>query len=462
MVGMLMNGLIDWLVNGCVEGWKWACKMALQAGALTDGQWSAAGEIVGKLGGIMAYVTIICAAVSITWNAVRGRFGDMLIVVFQAVFSWTISMSGLYVLIQANNIAGEVTGRVLGVDLSKGDQEIAMPELTSASIKGVGIPAALLLFMLLLTVVAACSIILCMAARSFLLIVGVIFLPVAIMRPRGFDGFVDEIKEYGGWILGIILYQPVCAILIAATGKLMQYSGQDNPMTFFSAVVGMIGSSVCPWLIIRKLLHVLPGSKGLQATSESAKAITDAAKETVKVGVEVASAVATGGASMAASAGAGTGAGAGIGGGGGGGSMPKVDPTSTPPAAPATGPGQPGPPAQPQESRRDRISKSLSQAASAVPSSPQLATALNLASKLAAPGPQADAGESPARPASSGTQPAATPPPTGSAQQQIPIRVDPPAPDRRRIVVDVPEERQRMDVNVTVDGKEHDGHGSNA
>lgn len=459
MIGMLMNGLIDWLVTGCVEGWKWACKMALQAGALTDGQWSAAGEIVGKLGGIMAYVTIICAAVSITWNAVRGRFGDILIVTFQAIFSWTLSMSGLYVLIQANNIAGEVTGRVLGVDLSKGDQEISMPELTSASIKGVGIPAALLLFMLLLTVVAACSIILCMAARSFLLIVAVMFLPVAIMRPRGFDGFMDEVREYGGWVLGIILYQPVCAMLIAAVGALMQHSGQDNPMTFFTAVVGMIGASVCPWVIISKLLHILPGSKGLQDTSQSAKATTDAAKETIKVGVEVASAVAAGGASMAAPAG--VGAGAGMVGSGGGGSMPKVDPTSTPPAAPSTGSGHPGPPAQTPESRRDRISKSLSKAASAVPSSPQLATALNLASKLAAPGPRANADETPAGQAASGTQPAGTPPPGKPAQQQIPIRVDPPAPDQQRIVVDLPEENQRMDVNVTVDGKEHDDHESN-
>lgn len=452
MITMLMNGLIDWLVNGCVEGWKWACKMALQAGALTDGQWEAAGEIVGKLGGVMAYVTLICAAVSITWNAVRGKFGDILGVVFQAVFSWTLAMSGLYVLIQANNIAGEVTGRVLGVDLSKGDQEISMPELTSASIKGVGIPAALLLFMLLLTVVAACSIILCMAARSFLLIAGVIFLPVAIMRPGGSDSYIAAVKEYGGWLLGIILYQPVCAILIAAAGKLMTSSGQDNPMTFFTAVVGMLGASVCPWVIIRKLLHVLPGAKGLADTADTGQKTTQGVKETVKAGVEVASVVATGGASLAA------GAAGGAGGAEAAAAAPKVDPPSSPSTAPA---GQaPTQTVQPEESKRGRISRSLSAAASAAPSSSQLSSVLNLAAKVTAPpagkGPVQGPGGSP--PARTAPSPSPASPSTGPAAREVPIRVDPPAANDKPVVVNLPPGGQKTDVRVSVNGKEGGDH----
>lgn len=450
---MLMNGLIDWLVNGCVEGWKWACKMALQAGALTDGQWEAAGEIVGKLGGVMAYVTLICAAVSITWNAVRGKFGDILIVVFQAVFSWAVAMSGLYVLIQANNIAGEVTGRVLGVDLSKGDQEISMPELTSASIKGVGIPGPLLLFMLLLTVLASGAIILCMAARSYLLIVGVSFLPVALMRPGSAGNYIEEVKEYGGWVLGIILYQPVCAILIAIAGKLMTHSGQDNPMTFFTAVVSMLLSSVFPWAIIRKLLHALPGARGIADTADAGQKTTETAKETVKAGVEVAGVVATGGAGMAA------GAAGGAGGVEAAGAAPKVDPPSAPSAGPAgKAPAQSAPPA---ESKRDRISRSLSGAASAAPGGSQLSSVLNLAAKLTAPPASQSTAQAPGGPPPNSATAPQSPasPSTGPANREVPIRVDPPAADDKPVVVNLPPGGQKTDVRVSVDGKEGDDHG---
>ncbi|RBP98834.1 hypothetical protein [Bifidobacterium xylocopae] len=304
MFNLIINGLLSWMVDGAVEGWKQACKLALQSGALTDNQWQVAQDVVGKLAGVMLYVVVITGAVAIVRNALARRVGDMFVSLGQAMFAWPLTVVTLYLLIQISNMASSLTDRILSVDMSKGDQSLNLPDLNVGSIKSM-VSGPLLLFFALIIVLASASIILCMGARAFLLIVAVCFVCTAWML-LGRKETARQAKEYFSWVLGIILYQPICGLLIYITGKLMEASGSDNPITFITAVVGMVLSSVFPWVLVHRLLKVLPGASGLaDAASAGRKTVTTTkkgAEQAVKIGAQVAGAIATGGASLAGGA----------------------------------------------------------------------------------------------------------------------------------------------------------------
>lgn len=304
MFTLLVNGLLDWMVDGAVEGWKTACKYALQAGVVTDGQWSTVNDVVGKLGGVLMVITVACAFVGIAMRAWRKDFGGMFLVAAQAMFAWPLTLMTLWVLVQVSNMATSMTDKVLGVDLTKGNQTFNLPDLKASSIKG-AFAGPLMLIMLLIVLLASASIICCMAARSFLLIVAACFVGMAWMVITGKT--LDRVAKYASWTLGIILYQPICAILIYLTGQLMKTSGADNPMTFVTALVGMFLASVCPWVIIGKITHILPGGAGVAQAADSGEKTVDTVKDTVEkvvsAGAQVAADVATGTAGAALPAG---------------------------------------------------------------------------------------------------------------------------------------------------------------
>ena len=308
LFNMVIKAFIDWMVKGAVEGWKATCKIALQAGNITDNQWDAASQMVGHLGGLMMFVCIITAAVNIVRMVIRKRTDLAVLVFSQAILSWPLTMISMWLIVRINNIAAQVTGAILNMDFSQDVADYKMPDLKDTTINaasGVFGPALMVIFLLLI-VLSMVSIVVCMAARDFLLLMSVSFISVQFMNIV--DRQFDSIRRYFYFMLGLILYQPVCASLIWLTGELMKRSGSDNALTFVMALVGMAMSSVAPWVLIRKLMPSLgPEKSGLDAASRSAEGTAKTTKDTVeKVGGMVASAVtgaklpSTGGAGKAA------------------------------------------------------------------------------------------------------------------------------------------------------------------
>lgn len=293
LFNMVIKAFIDWMVKGAVEGWKTTCKIALQAGNITDNQWDAATQMVGHLGGLMMLVCIITAAVNIVRMVIRKRTDLAVLVFSQALLSWPLTMISMWLIVRINGIAAKVTASILNLNFSGNMADYKMPELKDSTItaaSGVFGPVLMVVFLLLI-VLSMVSIVVCMAARDFLLLMSVSFISVQFMNivERQFD----SIKRYFYFLLGLILYQPVCASLIWLTGELMKRSGGDNALTFVMALVGMALSSVAPWVLIRKLMPSLgPEQSGINAASRSAEGAAKTTKDTVeKVGGMVASAV---------------------------------------------------------------------------------------------------------------------------------------------------------------------------
>jgi hypothetical protein len=318
MFGVIINALLDWMIDGAVESWKTACKFALQAGVTTEGQWSAVNGVIGHLGGVMAVIAIGFGAVGVAKRAWRKEFGNMVLVAAQTVFAWPLSMIVLWASVQLSNMATSLTSKVLSVDLSKGDQNLSLPDLSASTIKG-AFSGPLLLLLMILLILSSASLIIAMAARNFLFLLAVCFVSMAwlVVSDRQFE----QALRYGGWIAGIILYQPVCAVLISLTGQLMKDSG-DTPLSFITAVVGMFLSGVMPWVLVGKIAHLIPGSVGIEAAASTNQATTQATVEVTEKAVSAAATVAqglaTGGATTIGGAG-------GAGGGAAGGFVPVVD-----------------------------------------------------------------------------------------------------------------------------------------
>lgn len=301
-----LGSILDWMLQGAVDAWKQASKFALQAGAINDDQWKAASDIVGKLSGVMLFVVIVSAAFTIIKAAVAGRFADMFKALGQAIFAWPLTLAVLYVIIQVNTMATALTGKILNVDLSKPDVQIGIPDLNADAAKA-AFAAPLMLVFLIIILLGAASIVICMAARAFLLVLAVCLLPFGTMN-IGFSASWATMKRYLGWIIGIIIYQPLVAIMLTITGQLMKASGDSSPLAFIEAMVGMILTSVSPWVVIRKVIQILPVQHGVSAAANTGQQAVQTTKEVaqkaVEVGAQVAGAVATGGASLAGGAGA--------------------------------------------------------------------------------------------------------------------------------------------------------------
>ncbi|MCI1218500.1 hypothetical protein [Bifidobacterium crudilactis] len=317
-----LGSLLDWLLDGAVDAWSQACRYALGAAGVTSGQWATASDLVGKTAGVMLYVAIGSAVFAIVKAAASGRFGMMFLALCRAAAAWPITLAALYVAVQVDAMATVVTGRILGVDLSRPNVEISLPNLSTSAAKA-SLAAPLMLIFALIILLGAASIICCMAARTFLLILAVSLVCFGTMI-MGASDMWRNLQRWSSWVVGIILYQPLVALIVYLTGQLMKNGGSDSTMGFVTAMVGMVLASVCPWVIIRRIITVLPAAHGVAETASAgrrtAATVKDVTVKAASAGAQVVSAVATGGASLAAGGAAGmTGAGAGA-----AGAIPKV------------------------------------------------------------------------------------------------------------------------------------------
>ena len=71
----MIGAFLDWVLQGAVDAWKQTCAMALQAGVITSGQWTVAGNIIGKVAGVVLFVVFLSAGYAIARAATAGRMG---------------------------------------------------------------------------------------------------------------------------------------------------------------------------------------------------------------------------------------------------------------------------------------------------------------------------------------------------------------------------------------------------
>jgi hypothetical protein len=297
MFMIFIHGLLEWLLIGALEGFKQACSLALTASNTTSGQWETANSIVGKVAGVVMFITMITAMIAMIRATIARRLGQLPLIMFQATLSWPLTLVVLWILVHLKTGATVLTGRILGMDMSSRSHGFSIPDIATAPLKA-AFAAPLLILFLLLILIASAAIIITMSAVNFLFILAVCLLPAGIMTIGIKDNW-QGVVNYIGWIIGIIIYQPLVALMITLTISLMKTSDHNNPIRFITALVGIIIASVCPWVIIRKLVHIIPSmTHGLRTASNQASSTASstkqAAKNIGKAGVKAAS-VAVGG-----------------------------------------------------------------------------------------------------------------------------------------------------------------------
>lgn len=291
LITMAINALLDWMIDGAVKAWETACKLALQAGSMNANQWQVVSETVGKVSMPMLLLTVIFAAAAMIRELMAGNIGNVWIVFFRSILAWPLTLFSIWLAVMVSNLATSMTGKILNVDMTGGSGEISLPKVDKPSLTSLTalMGGLLMLFMILLMIVGACSIILCMAARTFMLIIILSFAGVAFMYLN--DASNRIARRYLKYVIGIILYQPLCAVFIHITGRLMSVDGMSNPISFFTGVVGMILASVMPWVLVSMVakagIPIPEGTKGVaSAGAKTVGAAESAVKSAVKVAVQ--------------------------------------------------------------------------------------------------------------------------------------------------------------------------------
>ena len=289
LISAAINALLDWMIDGAVKAWETACKFALQAGSMDDNQWQVVSETVGKVSMPMLLLTVIFAAIAMIRELIAGNIGNVWIVFFRSVLAWPLTLFSIWIAVMTCNLATSMTGKILHVDMTGGSGVISLPTVDKPNLSSLMtlMGGLLMLFMILLMIVGACSIILCMAARTFMLIVILSFAGVAFMYLN--DASNKIARRYLKYVIGIILYQPLCAVFINITGRLMSLDGMSNPISFFTGVVGMILASVMPWVLVSMVAKAgIPVSEGTKGVASAGAKTVGAAESAVKAAVKVA------------------------------------------------------------------------------------------------------------------------------------------------------------------------------
>ncbi|WP_155804732.1 O-antigen polymerase [Bifidobacterium sp. A11] len=346
LISMAINALLDWMIDGAVKAWETACKFALQAGSMNDNQWQVVSDTVGKVSMPMLLLTVIFAAIAMIRELIAGNVGNVWIVFFRSILAWPLTLFSIWLAVMASNLATSMTGKILNVDMTGGSGAFSLPAFDKPNLSSLMtlMGGLLMVFMILLMIVGACSIILCMAARTFMLIIILSFAGVAFMYLN--DASARIARRYLKYVIGIILYQPLCAVFIYITGRLMSVDGMSNPISFFTGVVGMILASVMPWVLVSMVAKAgIPVSEGTKGVASAGAKTVGTAGNAVKAAVKVAVQALLHGGGAAGAAGKGGGAA-----GGAAGSAPKMKgpagaggPSSAAPAAGSERQHQPEP-----------------------------------------------------------------------------------------------------------------------
>ncbi|WP_018142444.1 hypothetical protein [Alloscardovia criceti] len=291
-----LGSLSKWLVDGAVEAWKQTAHLALNMGNVTDAQWTTAFDVSNKIAGLMGFIAVGIGAIGIVQAMFKGSWGGVISALFRTILAYPINVVLITVTVRALAVEGAVTQKILQWAYPNNEFTI---ELKSDTLTNVNLAVAALIALLI--IVGSLVLIMVMVARSFLIILGVSLAPIVTMS-QGWDALRPALSKWGSWMVGIILFKPIAAIIIYITGSIIQNS-QGDMMSYYTAIVGMFLASVLPWTLVKVVANFLPGAPGLSTVASAGQATVSTAVDTAKTVASVGVGVVTGGAGLASGAG---------------------------------------------------------------------------------------------------------------------------------------------------------------
>jgi hypothetical protein len=306
------GSLVDWVVDGAVESWKTTASWALGAGGMGENEWAVAFDLVNKVAGVMSFVAVALGAVGILTAAGRGKPGEMISAFFRTILAWPLTAAVVTLVAKAVAVSGSLTQKILTWAWPAKDSKPQLPTMDASKFRSIPGGTGVILFMALLIILGSVVLMLAMAARTVLIILGVGFAAIPVMS-GAWSALRSSLRQYASWIVGVILFQPVCAVVVYLAGRLMESNG-DSVTSYATGVVCMILASLFPWILVKVVARFLPGSEGLNVAAGGAAATVSTAKQAAATAVKVGTAAVSmgasaatgvaGGASKAASAGA--------------------------------------------------------------------------------------------------------------------------------------------------------------
>lgn len=287
-----VQSLSDCTVSAGVDIYRMTGSWVLGSGNMTDQMWHATFDVVNKVAGVMSVITVMLGAASIVAAALRGRVGQAVAAVFRTLLAWPATVIVITLTVDALEVEGQVTSRILGWG---GTNSIKVDIDTN----GLNIVFALLMGLVLW--ISALVLALSMGVRMFLIILGVGLSPAVVMV-MPLSSMRQGLRKAAAWILGVILYRPLAAIIIYLTGNLFLTSG-SNFMQLIMAVVGAFLAAFAPWVMTVAASRFLPiGVEGLTATAAGGQKAVGKVRSAADKAAATVAAVATGGVSLAGGA----------------------------------------------------------------------------------------------------------------------------------------------------------------
>lgn len=283
-----LGSLSSWIVDGAIEAWRQACSAALDMGNVSQTMWQTTFDIVNRVAGIMGFIAVGVGAVAIVQESFKGSLGGVVSAVFRTILAWPITVILINVTVCALSVESAVTTRILSFafgDTGKIDITLEPQGLTSINL-------SFALFIALLLILGSLVLILVMIARSFLIMLGVALAPIVAMS-NAWGMLRPTLNKWGSWMVGVILFKPIAAIILYITSALLKNSHGDI-VDFYTAVVGMILACVFPWTIIRIISQFMPGSTGLNTVASAGQSTVDTTKQVVQTGAALATGAVTG------------------------------------------------------------------------------------------------------------------------------------------------------------------------
>ncbi len=256
-------------MDTCTGAWKYTASAVLTGSGMDDAMWATATDGLNKLAGVMAFVTVAAGAYGILRAAAVQDIGAVVSAAARTALAWPLTVLCITLAVKGTALATTMTKSILSSSSLGGN----VPGINKDSLD-VFDSALMTITLCLCIVLGSFVLLLMMAARNFLLIFAIVIAAIPIML-QGWSTMRPLVSKWAGWIAGIILMQPVMALCIWVTCKLMVVSGSTT--TTLIAVVGMILSSIFPFTLIRQIADFIPGTLGLMRSGAAGAATVGAA-----------------------------------------------------------------------------------------------------------------------------------------------------------------------------------------
>lgn len=263
-VGSLENVMLD----GVANAWKSVATFICQSTGMSDQMWSLAGDATNKIATLMLVIVIAITVPVLIRQAWDGEVGQMLWTAGRALLAWPLTFAVLWCETKISDAATQVTAKVMGTGLK-------IPDLSGdfgpiKNMLGVSAMIVFLLGMILCTIIMFIS----MAVRDFLLILAASLTGVAVMCWGMGSVGKGLAQRWLSWTLGLVLYQPLLALLIWLSASL--YAGLSGGMKTFLGLGSVIVCSIAPWVLITKV-NSWVGNRGLADAGQGSATATKTA-----------------------------------------------------------------------------------------------------------------------------------------------------------------------------------------